>query len=73
MSKLKGGGAHGPSADHGPAPLALSVGAEADQWALSSLDADTAYFKSVCFSGGPSDPCNDCVVASDWTTSCSLD
>ena len=69
----EGCGAHGPSADHGPAPLALSVGAEADQWALSSLDDDMDCLKSVSFSGGPSNPCDARVVASDWMASCSLD
>ena len=42
MSKLKGGGAHGPSADHGPAPLALSFGPEAALQALLLLVVDAA-------------------------------
>ena len=69
----EGGGAHGPSADHGPAPLALSFGEEAKQWALSSLEVDLACFMLVFFSGGPSNPCDARVVASDWMASCSLD
>ena len=52
-------------------PLLLCV--VADQWTLLSLDADMVCFKSVFFSGGPSNPCDARVVASDWMASCSLD
>ena len=43
----------------------------AGQWALLSLDADMVCFKLVCLSGGPSNPCNAHVAASDWMASCS--
>ena len=60
------------SADHGPAPLSLSFGADAQQWALLSLDAGMAHFELVCFSSGLSNLCDARVAASDWTASCSL-
>ena len=60
------------SADHGPSPLAISFGADAKQWVLLSHDADMAHFKSVCFPGGPSNPCDARVAAFDWMAFCSL-
>ena len=61
------------SVGHGLAPLAFSFGLGTSLWALLSLDADMAQVKSVCFTGGSSNPCDARVAVLDWMTSCSLD
>jgi hypothetical protein len=50
----------------GLAPTDLSFGCLTALGALVPLVDDRAEAESVCFSCGPSNPCDACVVVRDW-------
>jgi hypothetical protein len=55
------------------APTDLSFGWVTSWWMLVPLVDDSAEIESVCFSCGPSNPCDACMATSDWLALFSLD
>ena len=73
MSKPEGGGAHGLvgrlwwSAGLPAGPTDLPFLHWAALWAHLSMGCVLASITLVFFSGGPFNPCNACVLMSDWS------